>query len=185
MHVSFNAYDFQVTNRCQLPSFISGRGGRFETFQHTYSAQKDDSSIFSVVDCISLYPSQSHQLYPVGKYEVISDLKILEKIQFDRSKGEHLLNNEKLCGIAHVSILTPVNTSIPLFGIKIEETYVYGCCTMCIKKKSKKKCTHSDKNRAILATLCWNELNFAVENGYEIRHIFEIYFWVQSWSLFT
>ena len=36
-------------------------------------------------------------------------------------------------------------------------------------------CRHGIKNRAITVTACWNELNFAVANGYILLRIFEAY----------
>ena len=70
-----------------------------------------------MIDCVSLYPSQSNQLYPVGKYEIISNLKVLCEIKFDKNRLAHYLKGEKMIGLAQVSILTPAATKIPLFGL--------------------------------------------------------------------
>ena len=97
------------------------------------------------------------------------------EIKFDKNRLAHYLKGEKMIGLAQVSILTPAATKIPLFGLTKKDTYTYGCCKSCILKKQKKPCRHGIKNRTITATLCWNELNFAVSQGYLLVDIFECY----------
>ena len=80
-----------------------------------------------------------------------------------------------MCGIVHAKILTPKDARIPLFGVMVNDSYMYGSCAICIKKSQKRPCRHSDQNRAILATLCWNEANFAVSIGYTFLQIYECY----------
>ena len=162
--------------------FFSGRSGRFETFEHVFSGQKGRQ--FAVTDCVSLYPSQSRQLYPEGKYEIITDLNFLNTVVFDPQKKEHYLGKSKMIGLASVSILTPADTKIPLFGIKLKDKYVYGNCAACIKKRNRKPCRHGPKNRSIIGTLCWNELNYAVSLGYIITQIFECYQYKSEFPLF-
>ena len=137
-----------------------------------------------MIDCVSLYPSQSNQLYPVGKYEIISDLKVLRQIKYDKCQQAHFLNNKKMIGLAQVSILTPTTSKIPLFGLIKKDTYIYGCCKSCIMKKQKKPCRHGIKNRAITATICWNELNFAVSQGYILVDIYECYQYEEEAPIF-
>ena len=127
-----------------------------------------------IVDCISLYPTQSKENYPTGKYEIISDLEVLRRIKYDSNKMIHTLDDIKLIGIAQISILSP-NLHIPLLGLQLKDQYVYGNCSACIKKKNLKACKHGLKNRVILATLCWNEINYAVSLGYQIIHVYECY----------
>ena len=73
-----------------------------------------------IVDCISLYPTQSKENYPTGKYEIISDLKVLRRIKYDSNKMIHTLDNIKLIGIAQISNLSP-NLHIPLLGLQLKD----------------------------------------------------------------
>ncbi|PFX15633.1 putative uncharacterized transposon-derived protein F54H12.3 [Stylophora pistillata] len=48
-------------------------------------------------------------------------------------------------------------------------------CSVCAEKRGQ-KCNHSDGERSFVGTWCTNELNSAIEKGYEIKEIFEIKF---------
>ena len=167
-----------------LPSRFSlpGRGGRFETFHHFY--ERDQKSTFHVLDCVSLYPAMSCEQYPVGEYEIETNLEKLRKIKFDHASKHHYYSGKKVIGIGHVLLLTPFDLEFPLFGIKTKEGYNYGNCTACIKNRSAKKCKHGVTKRAILVTACWNELNYAVSIGYKIEHIYEAYLYSKEEPIF-
>ena len=47
-------------------------------------------------------------------------------------------------------------------------------CSVCAEKRGQ-KCNHSDGERSFVGTWCTNELNLAIEKGYEIKKIFEVW----------
>ena len=123
--------------------------------------------------------------YPTGKYEIITDNTVLSNIYFDKAHEYHIINGRKAIGVAHAQIQTPAELNIPLFGISVKDGYNYGNCSLCIKKKSQKKCKHGPKARSILVTACWNELDFAVSIGYKIDRVFECYVYANEAPIFS
>ena len=129
---------------------------------HSYVESNDLR--FAVLDCVSLYPSTSHLPFPIGPFQIISCLATLRQITFCQQSKQHYLHGKKLIGIAQANLLAPESLFIPFIGIPHKKEYWYGNCTACIKKKNTKKCRHHEKNRAILATLTWEEINFCKDS---------------------
>ena len=129
---------------------------------------------------ISIYPTCAlRNVFPEGKFTIISDLTILQNIYYREESKQHFLDNQKMVGICHLKILAPENLREPFLGTlvkdKTEEKFHYCFCTKCLKEKIESPCNHKDDQRAHILTLCWPEINYAVEIGYTILQIYECY----------
>ena len=159
------------------------RSGRFECFKHTWS--HNEKTDFRCLDISSLYPTVAmNNTFPIGKFDILVDQKVLQKIRYDEEKKKHFLDNVEMVGIAHVKIVAPKTIKEPFLGSNYKGKYIYSLCNACIKKP-KVNCKHAKKNRAITAELCWPEINYAKELGYEIISIFEAYQYYASADLFS
>ena len=160
------------------------RGGRFETFIHLYEQTKDEE--FFVADVNSLYSHCAKSaLFPVGPFEIISDLQILTKVCFDSEERCHKLDGKKMIGIAQVRIVAPMALKEPFLGQDRKGKFIYALCRKCMQNKSKKACKHSEMDRSMILVLCWQEINYAVELGYKVMHIYEAYNYSQEEDLFS
>lgn len=138
-----------------------------------------------VVDANSLYSSIASQMeLPVGKYEIWTDLSMLQLIEYKKESHAHFYKGEEMIGIALVEMKSPFE-GIPFIGIQCDNRYIYTLCAECAKSESKKNCRHGDIKRNILATLTWPEINFMVGFlGYKLISIFETYQWKQKANFF-
>ena len=56
---------------------------------------------------------------------------------------------------------------------------MFPLCKTCADTLNQNPCTHTDEERAILGTWCHVELMKAVEKGYEVLEIHEVWHWEQ------
>ena len=57
---------------------------------------------------------------------------------------------------------------------------MFPLCKTCADTLNQNPCTHSDEERAILGTWCHVELMKAIEKGYEVLKIHEVWHWEQT-----
>lgn len=139
-------------------------GGRTNALRLHYQV-KDDEQIH-YVDFTSLYPYvQKYCGYPVGHPIIIQD-------NFD-----HVSN---YFGIIKCKIVPPRKLYIPVLPAKIRNKLVFTLCRTCAEKEIE-KCNHDDDNdRALVGTWISIEVNKAVELGYRVEHIYEVWHWNES-----
>ena len=74
-------------------------------------------------------------------------------------------------------ILAPRKLYHPVLPGKIEcgdsDKLVFALCKKCAEDK-KDYCSHSENQRSFIGTWCTNELEKALDKGYEILDIFEV-----------
>ena len=159
--------------------FFSVRPGRFDTFSHIYEAKP--GSHFYGFDVISLYPACAMNFeYPLGKFEIKSELEELNRISYCPDRKVHLLGEQEMIGVALIKIRAPNNLREPFLGSYVneksnEKKFLYAFCEKCAKMRRNKPCTHSESQQGHILTLCWPEINYAVEIGYIIEQIYECY----------
>ena len=110
---------------------------------------------------------------------------MLTKVTFDSEEKCHKLNGKKMIGLAQVQIVAPLSLKEPFLGQNKKGKFIYGLCRKCIQNKSKKPCKHSEIDRSMVLVLCWQEINYAVELGYKIMHVYEAYNYSQEEDLFS
>ena len=57
---------------------------------------------------------------------------------------------------------------------------MFPLCKTCADTLNQNPCTHADQERAILGTWCHVELMKAIEKGYEVLKIHEVWHWEQT-----
>ena len=57
---------------------------------------------------------------------------------------------------------------------------MFPLCKTCADTLNQDPCTHTDEERAILGTWCHVELMKAIEKGYEVEKIYEVWHWEQT-----
>ena len=138
-------------------------GGRTNVTKLTYDFKKNEKGRY--VDFVSLYPTvQFFKDYPVGHPD-----KILFPENFD----------PEWMGFVKCKIFPPRNIYHPVLPVKIEcgnaQKLLFPLCKTCAVSKNQNKCTHSDDERSFIGTWCTNELNVAIQKGYKIQKIYEVW----------
>jgi len=148
-------------------------GGRVEAFKLYASTTDDDAEPLGYFDYKSLYPwVNKTQRYPVGM-------------------PQQILNPESTSitgffGLIKCEVLAPYGLYLPVLPVKGEKL-TFPLCKKCVEEQSElptlqrsSVCRHSREERTILGTWCTPELEKAVELGYEIIKIYEVWHFDQS-----
>ncbi len=136
--------------------------------------QKTKSSknmFFRYVDFTSLYPwcNKSTRMV-VGYPEIIT---------------ENFRDISTYFGLVKCTVLPPRGLFHPVLPYCASGKLMFPLCKTCADTTSKTTCTHSDAERAILGTWCHVELLKALEKGYQILRMHEVWhFPEQSDELF-
>ena len=138
-------------------------GGRTNVTKLTYDFKECEKGRY--VDFVSLYPTvQFFKDYPVGHPD---------KILFPKSF------NPEWFGFVKCKIFPPRNIYHPVLPVKMEcgnaQKLLFPLCKTCAVSKNQNKCTHSDDERSFIGTWCTNELNVAIQKGYKIQKIYEVW----------
>lgn len=160
-------YDESVVNymeTLQLPEPMNVRdslyGGRTQAFKLYHKCTTDEK--IKYIDYTSLYPYiQKYGIFPVGHPQVITE-------NFDYSTDAYF-------GIMKVKMLPPNNIRIPVLPTRISSKLYFTLCRTCAELKSK-TCDHYTNNeRAVEGTYVSLEVYKAVQHGYKILNIYEVW----------
>lgn len=152
-------------------------GGRTNALRLHYRVQNDEK--INYVDFTSLYPYvQKYCEFPVGHPTIIH---------------ENFNDISNYFGIIKCKIIPPRGLYIPVLPAKIRNKLVFTLCRTCAENESR-QCTHNDNDRALVGTWVSLEIKKALELGYVVADIFEVWHWdrtekydesSQSGGLFT
>ncbi|XP_052696112.1 uncharacterized protein LOC128174652 [Crassostrea angulata] len=118
------------------------------------------------VDFTSLYPFVNKTArYPTGHPEIITR-------EFD--------DISNYFGLAKVKVLPPRGLFHPVLGYRSQGKLTFPLCRSCVERQQKEPCACSDADRALTGTHCTSELLKAIEKGYKILKIYEVYHWEDS-----
>lgn len=145
-------------------AFFGGRTGAATLYAKT----AEDEEI-SYVDFTSLYPSiNKYGTYPVGFLRII--------YQPENQKIEDYF------GIAQVDILAPERLYHPVLPVRAGGKLIFPLCRSCVVEELVKPllersniCGHTREQRILKGTWCTPELQKAVEKGYQIQKIHEVW----------
>ena len=138
-------------------------GGRTNVTKLKYDFKDDEKGRY--VDFVSLYPTvQYFKTYPVGH-----PTKILNPITYDN----------KWFGFIKCKIDPPRNLYHPVLPVRTmcgnSEKLLSPLCRTCAEYQQQTKCEHDEEQRSITGTWCTNEINKAIEKGYRITKIYEVW----------
>ena len=120
-------------------------------------------------DITSLYPwVNKNATYPIGHPQIITQPR-------DQSITSYF-------GLATVDILPPTNLYHPVLPVRCNQKLTFPLCASCVKEEQEKPmlqrvhyCTHTDVERTLRGTWCTPEIEKALEKGYIIKHIHEVW----------
>lgn len=140
-------------------------GGRTNACRLYYSIEPEEKIRY--LDFTSLYPfTNKYCRYPVGHPEiVVKDFKGIESY----------------FGIAKVKILPPKDLYHPVLPHLSNGKLKFPLCSRCSALESQDSCRCPDEARAITGTWCTPEIMKALEKGYRIIKIYQVYDY-QEWS---
>ena len=142
-------------------------GGRTEAIT-LYAKAKEDESI-TYIDYTSLYPSiNKYGLYPTGFPHILFNPE-------DQDIHNYF-------GIAKVDILPPERLYHPVLPMKQHGKLTFPLCSACVTQEMAKPmqersnlCGHTPQQRVLRGTWVTLELQKAVEKGYQIIKIHEVF----------
>ena len=79
-----------------------------------------------------------------------------------------------------VRILPPRQLYLPVLPYKSNGKLTFPLCRTCVETRASENCEHSDPDRSLVGTWCTPELVKAVELGYQIEKIFEVWHYPES-----
>lgn len=139
-------------------AFKGGRTNGFKLFEKIKPGQ-----IISHIDVVSLYPYvNKHCEYPVGHPElIVSD--------FDDVRNYF--------GFVRCVVDCPSEDYFPILPVTINQKLMFPLCQTCAKTCQQTPCEHKYGARYLKGTWTTAELHYAINNGYRIVEIFEVWHW--------
>lgn len=114
----------------------------------------------------SLYPYvNKYSRYPVGHPEVIT---------------EHFQDLGSYFGIAKVEIVAPRGLYHPVLPYRSNGKLKFPLCRTCADDELLDDCSHTTDERAFVGTWCTPEITKAIEKGYRVIKVYEVYHWDES-----
>ena len=138
-------------------------GGRTNVTKLTYDFKPNEKGRY--VDFVSLYPTVNFfKTYPVGH-----PTKIYNPKQYD----------PKWFGFVQCKIEPPRGLYHPVLPVRLKcgqsEKLFFPLCRTCAVIQQQTKCSHSSDERTFTGTWCTNEIALALEKGYRIIEIYEVW----------
>ncbi|KAG5872176.1 hypothetical protein JTB14_010737 [Gonioctena quinquepunctata] len=161
----------ELRNFCEKHPFISllplnprdaFYGGRTDATRLYYKCKKGEK--IKYVDVCSLYPFvNKYGKYPVGHPEVfVGD----ECNNLDLTKTD---------GVIKCKVLPSQNQYHAVLPVKMNDKLMFPLCRSCCEKMTE-ECTHScEEERTLSGTWIIDEVLKALEKGYEIKEIYEVW----------
>ena len=155
-------------------------GGRTNAIKLHHKVQ--DSEQINCNDMISLYPCANLECdYPVGHPEFIDQPRTT--------------NITRYYGLVKCKILPPYELYHPVLPYRLESELLFPLCKACAQQQIKQqpainkrseKCPHSPQERCLTGTWTTIKLDKAIEKGYRIMYIYEVWHFPQrSKELFS
>lgn len=146
-------------------------------------------------DVVSMYPYvQYYKPYPVGHPDILTYSKGVcyntngdrddpDYVEFSYDSLHKRILDGTLFGLVKCSILPPRGLYHPVLPCKIDVKktvkLIFGLCRSCMKDQIT-ECTHMDDDRVIHGTWTTIELQKALQKGYKLTEITEVYHWKRT-----
>ena len=119
------------------------------------------------VDFTSLYPYiQKYGIFPIGHPTIITE-------NFDACI-------ENYFGLVFCRILPPRNLYHPVLPYHANGKLLFPLCALCARLSEQQKCEHDESERCLEGTWVSLEIKTALNNGYQIKKVFEIWHWTET-----
>ena len=121
---------------------------------------------YRYVDFTSLYPWCNKNTYNVvGHPQIIT---------------ENFADVSTYFGLIKCTVLPPRGLFHPVLPYRTQDKLMFPLCKTCADTLNQNPCTHTDEERAILGTWCHVELMKAIEKGYEVLEMHEVWHWEET-----
>ena len=121
---------------------------------------------YRYVDFTSLYPwCNKTTRNVVGHPEIIT---------------ENFADISTYFGLIKCTVLPPKGLLHPVLPYRTKENLMFPLCKTCVDTLNQNPCTHSEQERAIRGTWCHVELMKAIEKGYEVLNVHEVWHWEET-----
>ena len=145
-------------------AFCGGRTNAVKLYHHVTPSQK-----IHYIDVTSLYPWVNKTcVYPKGHPTFISTPGHTDIHQY--------------FGLIQCQVLPPRQLYHPVLPYRHDGKLVFPLCATCVQYEMPKRpwersaqCVHTDQQRALTGTWCSPELSKAVELGYQVQYIYEVW----------
>ena len=150
-------------------AFYGGRTGAV-----TLHAVAGEGEEIRYTDITSLYPwVNKNCCYPVGHPQIITQPE-------DQSIHSYF-------GLALIDVLPPSGLFHPVLPVRVGGKLIFPLCRSCVEAEQAKPllqrshyCTHSDTQRTITGTWCTPEIEKAIEKGYVVIKIHEVWHFTRN-----
>ena len=151
----------KLFHECQGNQKIRYELEKGSTRSRTPLLYSNTTFFYRYVDFTSLYPwcNKSTEAV-VGHPEIITE-------NFD--------DISTYFGLIKCTVLPPKGLLHPVLPYRTKDKLMFPLCKTCTDTLNQNPCTHSDQERAILSTWCHVELMKAIEKGYKILKIHEVW----------
>ena len=145
-------------------AFCGGRTNAVKLYHHVTPSQK-----IHYIDVTSLYPWVNKTcVYPKGHPTFISTPGHTDIRQY--------------FGLIQCQILPPRELYHPVLPYRHDGKLLFPLCAACVEQEMPKRplersweCVHTDQQRALTGTWCSPELSKAVDLGYQVQYIYEVW----------
>ena len=83
-------------------------------------------------------------------------------------------------GLIKCTILPPRGLLHPVLPYRTPQNLMFPLCKTCADTKNQNPCTHTDQERAIRGTWCHVEVMKAIEKGYVVLNLHEVWHWEET-----
>lgn len=140
------------------------QGGRTDTTKLYYKAKTGEK--IKYVDFTSLYPwTNKYCRYPLYHPQIITD---------------NFEDISKYFGLCKLKILPPRKLYHAVLAYRCNGKLNFPLCRTCVETTNQSRCTHSDEERYIIGTYATPEIQKAVEKGYTIIKVYEVWHFKDS-----
>jgi len=171
-------WDEMVKNNLELKTFLSHNdivsplnprealfGGRTNALKLYHKCNQEINEQICYNDYTSLYPFiEKYGKFPIGHPQILTE-------NLDYSKNKYF-------GIIKCKILPPRKLYIPVLPARINNKLIFTLCYTCAYETNHTGiCTHNDNQRTIFGTWVSLEVDKALELGYQIVKLYEVWHW--------
>ncbi|XP_045201509.2 uncharacterized protein LOC123555044 [Mercenaria mercenaria] len=165
-------FDKQVSNDSNMRSFIESLGiispleprdafygGRTEAYTLYKEASADET--IDYYDVTSLYPwvNKTGKI-PLGHPKIVTEnFKELDKYE----------------GLIKCKVLPPKGLFHPVLPSKCNGKLLFHLCRACAETKEQTSCSHNDTERSFIGTWVTDEVQKAIQKGYQIVKVYEVW----------
>uniref|UniRef100_A0A914HIJ6 DNA-directed DNA polymerase n=1 Tax=Globodera rostochiensis TaxID=31243 RepID=A0A914HIJ6_GLORO len=164
-------YEAVFVSRPLDPRHDALRGGRTEPFKLHHVCGPDEEIL--CIDIVSLYPYvMKVNPFPVGNPRVLTREVLLQP----PVPPLPWTAPTEARGLLLVRVLAPRDIRVPLLGYRTPDgRFTFPLCAWCADRRQQRPCRHGPDKRAWVSAYTHVELNKALELGYQVTDVFEVW----------